>query len=295
MRRRLTRAFTLLELLAAVTLLVLLGSMLFEIFGKSSEVVNISNARQEVFQYARAALEFIERELIGAFTSADAQPNAADGIKGLRVYHTASMSITDEEGNAVRRRQDSQGIFLSTGIMARDVSGSPEDSAPDHNPYFGHDVNCARIAYYLNGEPTDEAGSPLYRQLEHAAVYRTEMYKLSFANPTQGNPFIRNCLFFNVHVMSRFLQEQYTEFVAMDWNSDDVVRVGSFDRRRGLPQALFIQMRITDVSHAKLYDWDAAGKRWYVPGPIAGKDYAGKDDPVVQTFSQIVYYGRRSD
>ncbi|HUU42239.1 MAG TPA: hypothetical protein VMX57_00580, partial [Planctomycetota bacterium] len=232
MRRRVTRAFTLLELLAAVTLLVLLGSMLFEIFGQSAAVVNISNARQEVFQYARAALEFIERELIGAFTSCDANPYAADGVKGLRVYNAAGMGITDDAGNNVSRRQDSQGIFLSTGIMARDVSGSPVTTASDYNPYFGHDVNCARIAYYLNGEPTDDAGSPLYRQLEHAAVYRTEMYRLSHANPLKGNPFVRNCLFFNVFVMSRFPNEPYTQFVAMDWDSDEVVPVGSFSRRR---------------------------------------------------------------
>ena len=87
---RKNRAFTLLELLASITLLVILGSMLFEIFGKASEVVRVSNARQEVFQYARAGLEFLEREIIGAFTGCDA--NVQTGIKGMRIYKNDPMA-----------------------------------------------------------------------------------------------------------------------------------------------------------------------------------------------------------
>ena len=282
--RRRRRGFTLLELLAAVALLVILGSMLFEIFGKSSQVVRIASARQEVFQYARAALEFIDRELTGAFTTVDANPG--DFVRGMRIYNTDAM------GANCQKRDASQGIFLSTGIMARDtretVNGSP-------NKFFGHDVNCARIAYYLNRGPTDPS-SALYNQLQHSAVYRTEMYRLSDAVPDAGTPFVRNCLYFNVLVMSRFKHEDWNKFVETDWDSDtNVTCSGGYKRRRGLPQALDIRMRITDESHAKLYRWDASGKRWFVPGPIDGQDYASAEDPIVQSFSQMVYFGRRSD
>jgi len=277
------RAFTLLELLAAVTLLVILGSMLFQIFGKSSEVVRVSNARQEVFQYARAALEFLEREISGAFTSVDANvvADTNTGIKGMRIYANDSMGANCD------RREGSQGIFFSTGIMARDtretVGGVP-------NPFFGHDVNVARIAYYLNNET---------QKLENAAIYRVEMYDLTLGTPETGGPFVRNCLLFKLHMIP---PEGAFQFQAMDWNSD-TDRDGNANNGRqgmGLPKAVYIRMRITDRFHAGLYQWgsDPEGgseKKWYVRGPMATKDYWGEEDPVVQTFSQVIYFGRRSD
>jgi len=286
MMRRTSRAFTLLELLAAVALLVLLGSMLFQIFGKSSEVVRISNARQEVFQYARAALEFIEREIMGAFASVDANPTT--GNKGMRVYDSLSM------GPATPRREDTQSIFFSTGVMARDVSGSPTEGAPDYNPFFGHDVNVARIAYYLNRGPTDPSSST-YNHLEHSAIYRSEAYDLTQAQPEVGGPFVRNCLFFNILVFNQF--DDPPRFQTMDWNSDETITVDGNSRRRGLPKAVWVKMRITDAGHATLYKWDSSHKEWRVPGPdgTTTKDYWGEEDPVVQSFSQIVYFGRRSD
>jgi len=280
------KAFTLLELLAAITLLVILGSMLFEIFDKSSEVVRISNARQEVFQYARAALEFLEREILGAFTSVDA--DTASGNKGMRIYNNDGM------GSACDKREKSQGIFFSTGIMARDtretVGGSP-------NEFFGHDVNVARIAYYLNKAPTD-AGKPEYQHLEKSALYRAEMYDLTLGTPEEGGPFVRNCLDFKLHVFNQY--SGTAQFAATDWNSDETINVGGFLRRRGLPRAIFVQMRITGEHHARLYRWGddpegGSSKKWFVPGPDATKDYWEEEDPVVQTFSQIVYFGRRSD
>ena len=267
------RAFTLLELLASITLLVILGSMLFEIFHSSSEVVRISNARQEVFQYARAALEFMEREIRGAFTGCDA--NVSTGIKGMRIYKNANMSV--------EKRDDSEGIFFSTGIMARDtretVGGSP-------NPYFGHDVNVARVAYYLNDERSE---------LWKSAIYRSEMYNLTTSVPEEGTPFVRNCLYFNIKVFDQFTGVQ--QFQTTDWNSDEVINVGGFARRRGLPKAIYFEMRITDEHHAKTckYRWKSSEEKWFVPGPDPNKDYWGEEDPVVRPFSQVVYFGKRSD
>lgn len=290
------KAFTLLELLAAITLLVILGTMLFQIFGKASEIVRVSNARQEIYQYARAALEFLEREISGAFTSVDANidlQGGNTGIKGMRIYHNNSM------GASCQKREGSQGIFFSTGIMARDtretVGGNP-------NPFFGHDVNVARVAYYLNAgpesEPNDVDGVGAFGRLGKAAIHRAEMYDLTIGTPETGGPFVRNCLFFKLHMLSPF--GGATQFQPMDWNSDATINVGGFVRRRGLPKAIYIKMRITDKHHATLYRWgdDPEGgseKKWFVPGPKATKDYWGEEDPVVQTFSQVIYFGRRSD
>jgi len=272
------KAFTLLELLAAITILVILGTMLFEVFGKSSDVVRISNARQDVFQYARAALEFIEREISGAFTSVDA--DTTNGIKGMRVYNKDNMGVA--------RREDSQGIFFSTGIMARDTR---ETVAGNPNPFFGRDVNVARIAYYLNDET---------QQLWKAAICRTEMYDLTIGTPEAGGPFVRNCLFFKLFVMPPSGSQV---FQAMEWNSD-TDRDGNPSNGRqgmGLPRGVFITMRITDEMDARQYVWgndpadSKAAKKWYIPGPDPTKDYWGAEDPVVQTFSQTIYFGRRSD
>ena len=263
--------FTLLELLASITLLVILGSMLFEIFGRSSEVVRLSSARQEVFQYARAALEFIERELRGTFTGVDADVDA--GVKGMRVYKNNSMGL--------QKRDDSEGMFFSTGITARD---SREQVDGHDNPYYGHDVNCARVAYYLNDEKVE---------LDKSAIHRTEMYDLTIGTPEEGNPFIRNCLFFNIKVYDQHSGVQ--QFQTMDWNSDEVISVGGNARRRGLPRAIYLDMRITDAHYAKQYQWNASEKKWYVPGPDPVRDYWGEEDPVVRSFSQIVYLGKRSN
>ncbi len=285
MRKASPRAFTLLELLAAVTLLVVLGTMLFQVFRSASDLVEIANAKQEIYQYARAAMEFLERELGGAFTGVDADASA--GIKGLRVYHQNSM------GANCSRREGSQGIFFTTGIMARDT----RETVPGlgANPFFGRDVNCARVAYYLNNETN---------QLTKACVYRSEMYDLTLATPETGGPFIRNCLVFTIEVMSRFPAEDPLLFLYRDWDSEDRSIPGvpvdpntNLKRRRGLPQALRITMRMTDERRAMRYQWGAMDgqNKWYVPGPDAAKDYWGEEDPVVQTFRQVIYYGRRSD
>jgi prepilin-type N-terminal cleavage/methylation domain-containing protein len=290
------KGFTLLELLAAVALLVILGTMLFQVFQQASNVVEVSNARQEIFQYARAALEFLERELNGAFTGSDAviDPNTDTGIKGMRVYNTAGMGANCD------KRPGSQGIFFTAGLLARDTR-AVADGVP--NPYYLKDVNCARIAYYLNNEIT---------RLDKAAVYRTEMYKLTTGVPDKGNPFVRNCLLFNIQVMSRFPNEipapPLSAFQYMEWDSD-ALKTGiviplpsggttTVSRRRGLPQALALTFRLTDERHAiRFYQWKPIGgvDKWIVPGPDPTVDYWGSEDAVVQTFRHVINYGHRSD
>ena len=284
-------AFTLLELLAAVTLLVVLGAMLFQVFQQASGVVEIGNARQELFQYARAALEFLQREVTGAFTGSDSYNalNAGNGVRGMVVYASGTGM-----GANVTRRTGSQGMFFTSGVMARDMRQNyPDGSA---NPYFGHDVNCARIAYYLNNET---------QQLVNAAVCRSESYTLNVIDPDCGGAFLRNCLFFTIELMSPFPNENPTQFQVVDWDSDVTASPGGHTRRRGLPTALRMTFRMTDERHAPLYQWVASATdpntgltgQWRVPGPdgSTATDHYGEEDPIAQTFKNVVYFGRRSD
>ncbi len=275
------KAFTLLEILATVTLQVLLFSMLFQIFGTASEVVGISKARQEVFQYGRASLEFLERELNGAFVGADA--DTATGNKGMTIYKNGSMNIKDEG----KRRMDTQGIFFSSAVMARDTRKERNGAA---NPYYGKDVNVARVAYYLNDET---------EKLDESALHRSESYVLTEPNPEKGTPFVRNCLYFYMDIIDQYSSS--TNWSTRDWNSDEDVTVGGFRRRRGIPRAIRVRMRVTDEMRAVLYQWDgegliteqSKGHPWYIPGPKEGMDYWGQKDPVVRSFTLVVYFGRR--
>ncbi len=289
--RRSGNAFTLLELLAAITLLVILGTMLFQVFQQASSVVEIGNARQEVYQYARAALEFLQRELGGSFTGVDSDSalSAGNGIRGMRIYASGTTM-----GANVKRRAASQGVFFTSGVMARDTRQTYPDGST--NPFFGRDVNCARIAYYLNDCTT---------KLTDAAVCRSESYMLNVIDPDCGGPFLRNCMFFTIETMSPFPNESPALFRTVDWDSEGYASPGGFQRRRGLPEAIRITFRMTDERRAMLYRWDAADTdpntgaagQWRVPGPdgTLTKDYASQEDPIAQTFRNIVFFGRRSD
>jgi hypothetical protein len=270
------RAFTLLELLASVTLLVILGALLFEVFSKSSEVVRVTSARQEIFQYARAALEFLDREVTGSFTSCDA--DTANGIKGFRVYAAAGNNSL-----GVAKRAQSEAMFYSTGLIARDMRPYVPVGSNTPNPFFGHDVNVARVAYYLNSEIVD---------LSKASLMRAEKYDLTIGaldSSDPGDEFVMNCMDFRIQVLSQYVTP--VDFSYTDWNSDDTITTGGHTRRMGLPRGVRVSFKMTDDRHAKLYQWNGSKNVWELK---AGYDPASSD-PVVQSFTQAINLGRRSD
>lgn len=69
-----SRAFTLIELLAAMAILALLMTIAFGVFGQASKAWSLSEQRTETFQGARVAMEMISRELECAI-AASASPN----------------------------------------------------------------------------------------------------------------------------------------------------------------------------------------------------------------------------
>ncbi|MCX7915757.1 MAG: type II secretion system GspH family protein [Verrucomicrobiae bacterium] len=82
-------AFTLLELLAAITVLVLLSGALFAVFNQASRTWTLAESRTETFQAARLALELIARELEGAMV-------ASNSVSGQQITFR-----TFEDANAV--------------------------------------------------------------------------------------------------------------------------------------------------------------------------------------------------
>jgi len=219
--------------------------------------------RAEVLQYGRAASDLMRRELDGVLGG---ERCLARQIGGLRVYYT------DDIGPRVKRRDYSSGIaFCTAGVRSRDPR---RDEDGRLNPYFGHDVQCFRVAYYLNDE-TDN--------LANAHLYRFETPDITGTDLDAGMPFVRCCLQFDVRVMPPFAQPDATGFCATDWQSDGDVMLAGYSRRRGLPRAVEITMRVTDARHAPYYHWDSTLREWQLDD--------GETDDAVQTFRSIVYFG----
>lgn len=155
--------FTLMELLAAVTLMVILGTMLFTVFKHSSTVVREAAGRQLVFQQAKLFMEHVERELSGAYAN-KVGPSASSSR--MRPF------LVTEGGHH---------FALVTTAKVRDTR---KDSAN-----FGAEANLGRIGYYLRD-------NTLYRY-EYYTLYGSGDDQSEINNAT---PFIVNVVNFNVEV-----------------------------------------------------------------------------------------------
>lgn len=162
MRRTITTsaAFTLMELLAAVTLLVVLGTMLFTVFEQSSVVVRQASGRQTVFQQAKLLMEHLERELSGAY---------------------ANRLTRKTEMRPFMVKDNGHHIALTTAAKVRDTN-------PDSLNY-GAEANLGRIGYYFN-----EAEHTIYRY-EYYTLYGDDDDP---AWVSEATPFIENVINFNI-------------------------------------------------------------------------------------------------
>ncbi len=150
--------FTLMELLAAITLMVVLGTMLFTVFKSSSDVIRDASGRQLVFQQAKLFMDHIEREASGAYWSK--QGRAA----GMRPFLIADSG---------------RSIAMVTAAKVR-------DTRPD-SPNFGTEANMGRIGYFLRD-------NTLYRY-EYYTLYGSgdEATEVS-----EATPFLTNVVNFTV-------------------------------------------------------------------------------------------------
>ena len=248
------QGFTLLELLAAVTLLVVLGAILFEIFGQASAVMRIGSGRQEVFEYTRALFETLHRELTGVIGVGEAGPDGAETPFWIGVSKEAVPVF--EQALDVEVREGSDTLSLTAALVGR-------DSLPN-SPTRGQVANVARVAYWLT--PGD------------CVLNRYESY--SPAEPTTGRgwEFALNILEFRIELLDQWAGA--TGFKRKDWDSRDTVASGA---RRGVPRAVRVMTKLTDGRHANLYVFDPVNKCMVLkPGVDAS------DDPVVREFTQVI-------
>jgi prepilin-type N-terminal cleavage/methylation domain-containing protein len=248
--RRTVRGFTLLELLASVALLAILGALLFEVFSQSSKVVKIGNARIEIYQYVRALFESMERELQGAFDNRDAGANVS--VVPFRVYHSSSAL----KNFGVPVRDGTEAVLFTSALIGRDtVQGSAT---------YGQTANAAKVAYWL---------SP-----NNNTLNRYECYDLSQSAAGAGWEFALNILEFNLGVLN-----QYTSPPAVirdDWDSTATLPSGA---RRGLPKAVTVTVRLTDESHISCWEFSSKDNKMQLK-----QGFTVEDDPMVQTFSEVI-------
>ncbi len=257
------RAFTLLELLAAVTLLVVLGTMLFQIFSQASRVTQIGSGRQEIFQYARSVLVSIEHELVGAINQRDASQTVVNNGQGkpFRVFHTPGALTAFNTMMTVPARPGSDALSLTAAIVGRDtVSGSPT---------FGQVANNARLAYWLN--PNNNASHEAW------ALNRYESYDITNSYNGVGWEVAVNVLKFQIECLDQY--HNPPAFAKMDWDSVDAVN----GERRGLPMGVAVTLKITDTAHINCWQFNT--------GTNASELKADKtpdDDPIMQQFRQVI-------
>ena len=174
--------FTLMELLAAVTLMVILGTMLFAVFENSSGVIREASGRQALFLETKLFMDHVERELSGAYI--EKSSSGAPSSRRMRPF------LIKEDGHH---------FALVTAAKLRDMR-MYIDSQP--NPGFGAEANLGRIGYFLKDN----------------IIYRYEYYTLYDDGNEQveidrATPFIYNVVAFNVEVFDN------GRFRTMDWDS----------------------------------------------------------------------------
>ena len=156
--------FTLMELLAAVTLMVILGTMLFTVFDNSSGVVREASGRQVVFQQAKLLMEHMERELSGTYMD-----------KG---HHLRPFLVT----------ADGHAVAMTTAARVRDTR---QDSIN-----YGREGNMGRIGYFLG----DGSGGFERHILYRFEYYTLDGSGDDPSEVARAEPFIRNVVAFNVEV-----------------------------------------------------------------------------------------------
>ena len=179
--------FTLMELLAAMTLMVILGTMLFTVFKNSSIVVRDASGRQLVFQQAKLFMDHIEEEANGAYWS----KQAATSTQKLRPF------LVTNNGKSV----------------AMVTAAKMRDTRPD-SPNFGTEANLGRVGYFL-GDGSTQGG----KTFERNTLYRFEYYTLYGAGE-DSTEVINNVTPFLMNVVS-FTVECYdnTRFNLIPWDS----------------------------------------------------------------------------
>lgn len=254
------RGFTLLELLAAVALLVVLGTLLFQIFTQASHVMRIGTGRQEIYQYARALYTTLEHEFTGAIAQRDAsrQVVSSSQSRPFHIYHSSAQLAVF----GLPAREGTDAISLTSALVGRDTVQT--------SPTYGQTATDAHVAYWVG--PSDCTTNAW-------TLNRYESYDIASSLGGRGWEFALNVLEFRIECFDQYRTPP--DWQAMDWDSTAIDTPTA--SRRGLPFAVAVTMKLTDRDHLPLYEFDAANKVAKLHDGLTSDD-----DPMAQQFRHVI-------
>ncbi|HUU42177.1 MAG TPA: hypothetical protein VMX57_00270, partial [Planctomycetota bacterium] len=224
------------------------------VFGQASRVMRIGNGRQEVFQYARALFETLDREIPGVIGVRDAGPSAAGTPFHINTTQSAIDAFQTSYGVEVREGSDT--MSLTAALIGRDTEAG--------STTLGQTGNVAHVAYWLSPDTF--------------ILNRYESYHFENVAVGQGWEFAMHVLEFQLGVLDRNTSE--VGFERKDWDSRATIPTGA---RQGVPDAVQVTLKITDIDHIDLYRFDATNRCSALkPGVRA------RDDQVMQEFKHVV-------
>ena len=111
-------AFTLIEMLVAVTVLILMMAMVFQIFNQASRIWLRGESRAETFQVARLAIESISREIEGAMVNTNFNAATSKRISFVTFEDQNNLNTVDASPPAttsVQATPPNDQIFFVSG------------------------------------------------------------------------------------------------------------------------------------------------------------------------------------
>src|SRR5688572_9685477 len=114
-RRRQVGAFTLIELLISIVLMIILLSAVTMVFIHTTETVTISQARSQVYTEARRAADMLEEDLLACFPFTGAQEFTMDN--GVGAFQGTVAAEPRPGGSAHAKNAADKLSFIATTLV----------------------------------------------------------------------------------------------------------------------------------------------------------------------------------
>jgi type II secretory pathway pseudopilin PulG len=129
-----TAGFTLIEIMISLVLLIVISTMLSDVFSGSSNAITSANRKSDTSLQGRVALDLMAKELEGALINTNFQLTVLSAGKDVRFFSTSNINNTDE--NDVKRSFMPVNYYVSTSNTLNRWYESPENTA-QINQYIG--------------------------------------------------------------------------------------------------------------------------------------------------------------
>ncbi|MCA9242333.1 MAG: hypothetical protein KDA32_00150 [Phycisphaerales bacterium] len=239
------RAVTLLEALIAITLMVLMLTVLLTFFWQAIDVRQQLSEQADKTALARQVLANFETELIGCV--------------GMDALHFPAVLATTDEESAAAEDPNSQGgtgdvrmigtrrtiTFLTTALPADHQYTFLRES--DEPPQAQHDVRLVHYEVWVDPDDRDENGEPLV-----GGIIRTEKKTLGQTIINDDDPLqIRVDLWSNEF---KYLEFRY--FDGVEWTTDWNSAVDQTNTGNTLPQLVQVTLGYNPLTTDDLEDRD---------------------------------------